>query len=609
VIKVAQDDLKKPVRERYIHGYATTATGGQVIFTASAILLDRIHHAKTIFVDTTFKRSAGPLKEWEVAIYDNELQRALTIARVYSDRADRVQYKTIFDELQRVTLLITGRRLLLKRLSKGGTLLSIGVDLELSQALGAGDSFLPTNEPEYSGIHAETAEELLGYFIRACYTHAIRWSREPCPGVEDLKSHVPEDEFKRLRGFLYLKTKEKVDEFTQWVKSLNNPKVQAWWDHKLVNTWILPALIKCLSKITPEDWDMTASSTNVGESQHHYTNIHTGIQLSLLEAILKARELDEATALQVVQSTNSGVLKDSRGDTATRMRRSSARKTHAHKKASETRRKRKAQDAVDEELEQLQSAKQEAAKRIRVLKDEKARLSGRKGGPSKAESNSSGKVAATSRKRTAKASTNGGVEPQVSASVPKFKPSLSHAPILSTATHAMQSMLEPNPSSFASQQDVSMSTSPTAPQTSPLYPSAPSMEDTSLSDITLQANLYPQSQALPLYPQPPPSSSMMSATPLVSSTASLPPAPLGMETVLPAVPAAQWGSNSSAAACFPASDILYSSTASTFYTDPTFFFEGEMATSASAYGSPQPDVQCYSNDVLDNFLLRTQNQL
>lgn len=37
----------------------------------------------------------------------------------------------------------------LKRLSKGGTLISIGVDMELAQALGAGDSSLPINEPEY----------------------------------------------------------------------------------------------------------------------------------------------------------------------------------------------------------------------------------------------------------------------------------------------------------------------------------------------------------------------------------------------------------------------------------------------------------------------------
>lgn len=70
--------------------------------------------------------------------------------------------------------MVTERPLKLKRLSKGGTLLSIGVDMELAQALGAGDSFLPTNEPLYSKIHVETAEEIIEYFVRLCYTHAKR---------------------------------------------------------------------------------------------------------------------------------------------------------------------------------------------------------------------------------------------------------------------------------------------------------------------------------------------------------------------------------------------------------------------------------------------------
>ena len=101
---------------------------------------------------------------------------AITVARVYSDRADRLQYKTIFDELQRVTFVLTARPLRLKRLSKNGNLISIGVDMELAQALGAGDSFLPTNEPEFSNIHVQTAEEIIEYFIRACYTHAKRFA-------------------------------------------------------------------------------------------------------------------------------------------------------------------------------------------------------------------------------------------------------------------------------------------------------------------------------------------------------------------------------------------------------------------------------------------------
>jgi hypothetical protein len=98
----------------------------------------------------------------------------LTVCRIYSDRADRTQYKTIFDELRRITAKVTGKELRLKRLSKDGTLVSLGVDMELAQALGAADSFLSTNDREYSQIDAETSEELIPYFVRTCYTHAKR---------------------------------------------------------------------------------------------------------------------------------------------------------------------------------------------------------------------------------------------------------------------------------------------------------------------------------------------------------------------------------------------------------------------------------------------------
>ena len=68
-------DLSKPIEERYIHGFATTIHGGHVLLTANPYLFMRIHHAKTLFVDTTFKRTVGALKEWEVVMYDKAVER------------------------------------------------------------------------------------------------------------------------------------------------------------------------------------------------------------------------------------------------------------------------------------------------------------------------------------------------------------------------------------------------------------------------------------------------------------------------------------------------------------------------------------------------------
>ena len=100
---------------------------------------------------------------------------AVTIARIYSNRADRSQYKTLFDEFRKAITIVTGHPLLLKQLSRKGTLVAIGADLELGQALGAGDSFRETNEPEFSGVPTDApVEDLLAHFIKACLGHAKR---------------------------------------------------------------------------------------------------------------------------------------------------------------------------------------------------------------------------------------------------------------------------------------------------------------------------------------------------------------------------------------------------------------------------------------------------
>jgi hypothetical protein len=58
-----------------------------------------------------------------------------------------------------------------------------------------------------------------------------------------------------------------------------------WWNHKIKSTWIIPCILASKSKISSEHWLTTPATTNVGESQHHWTNKLTGIGLSLLEGI------------------------------------------------------------------------------------------------------------------------------------------------------------------------------------------------------------------------------------------------------------------------------------------------------------------------------------
>jgi hypothetical protein len=75
-----QDVKNLPLDQRYIHSYQTTATGGRVILTSEPYLLKRIHKALSIHVDTTFKRTAGDLKEWELVMWDPEVLRGTSFA-------------------------------------------------------------------------------------------------------------------------------------------------------------------------------------------------------------------------------------------------------------------------------------------------------------------------------------------------------------------------------------------------------------------------------------------------------------------------------------------------------------------------------------------------
>ena len=112
--------------EQYIHAIATTLTGGKILFTANPFLLGCIHKAISIYVDTTFKHTAGEMNEWEIVMWDEEVQHgmlnlgtcwrystnlcnclAVTVGCIYSNKANTLQYKTIFDQLQYTMLGIS----------------------------------------------------------------------------------------------------------------------------------------------------------------------------------------------------------------------------------------------------------------------------------------------------------------------------------------------------------------------------------------------------------------------------------------------------------------------------------------------------------------------
>jgi hypothetical protein len=112
---------------------------------------------------------------------------------------------------------------------------------------------------------------------------------------------VGSEDYKRLKDFMYIDSVESLKSFSDFIAGLGVKKIQSkfppilmlfinsacidWWDHKEMNDWVIPCLVKSQSNILADHWDSTPATTNTGEAQHHWTNSRTGIKLTLVEGI------------------------------------------------------------------------------------------------------------------------------------------------------------------------------------------------------------------------------------------------------------------------------------------------------------------------------------
>ncbi|KAJ6530760.1 hypothetical protein B0H19DRAFT_1328025 [Mycena capillaripes] len=74
--------------------------------------------------------------------------------------------------------------------------------------------------------------------------------------IHDFKGLVTPPQYERLMNFMYLDSKECLDEFSKFVKDFGHKKIQDdqdWWAHKEMSEWIIPCLVKSQSRILPED--------------------------------------------------------------------------------------------------------------------------------------------------------------------------------------------------------------------------------------------------------------------------------------------------------------------------------------------------------------------
>ncbi|KAJ7862404.1 hypothetical protein B0H14DRAFT_2575473 [Mycena olivaceomarginata] len=312
--------------ERYIFT-AMSKNGFRLVVTMHPQIAMLIHKVLSLVIDFTFKRVEGKMDEWEVVGIVERFKKRYTLASLYCDTKTRVAFAQLFTEFFDAVSHVTGERFKLAPFYPDAACRVVILDGEVPQAQGFGDFLATYNNPEISQIQTSDPLELLSNSLKTCSLHFERH-------IEELPQNIPKYVVARLKSILGLKTQEEIDNWHAFCTSQEDPAIKNWYAHKLANPWILPSINKFLSKISPENWDITPNHSNYVESAHAARNAETGTHLPLLTAILKAQERDNIKAQELALMERDGVMPNRWNGSAQREKLSAQRQKWATRKAA-----------------------------------------------------------------------------------------------------------------------------------------------------------------------------------------------------------------------------------------------------------------------------------
>ncbi|KAJ7824717.1 hypothetical protein B0H14DRAFT_2596999 [Mycena olivaceomarginata] len=312
--------------ERYIFT-AMSKNGFQLVVTMHPQIAMLIHKVLSLVIDFTFKRVEGKMDEWEVVGIVERFKKRYTLASLYCDTKTRVAFAQLFTEFFDAVSHVTGERFKLAPFYPDAACRVVILDGEVPQAQGFGDFLATYNNPEISQIQTSDPLELLPNSLKTCSLHFERH-------IEELPQNIPKYVVARLKSILGLKTQEEIDNWHAFCTSQEDPAIKNWYAHKLANPWILPSINKFLSKISPENWDITPNHSNYVESAHAARNAETSTHLPLLTAILKAQERDNIKAQELALMERDGVMPNRWNGSAQREKLSAQRQKWGARKAA-----------------------------------------------------------------------------------------------------------------------------------------------------------------------------------------------------------------------------------------------------------------------------------
>ncbi|KAJ7190543.1 hypothetical protein GGX14DRAFT_603962 [Mycena pura] len=332
-------------QQRYIHSFRSSE-GKRIFIGAHPPLLSRIHHLRTLDFDTSFKPVQGKLQIFEIngflashargeylAVPSSDSIRVkcltvITVLHVWMDVHDRVTFEIVWSDVFGLILSLTGHPLRFKELHTGGKLLGINSDMEAAPLLAFADAIWKTMS-NARRVQIGDPEFVLLYVLVVCKVHYNRGINDGLKHLpsgagseSDLDASASEDDSedapnrtqtltrRRLRGLRHFHSQQQIDGLEADILASGDHVLIEWWKQKKMHHWLLPGLIAFLYRINPDDWHLIPASTNIGEGQHRWNNIHTGTAMGIIESMQKYEQLDIEVEADLEQAAITGDLRN-----------------------------------------------------------------------------------------------------------------------------------------------------------------------------------------------------------------------------------------------------------------------------------------------------------
>ncbi|KAJ7187531.1 hypothetical protein B0H12DRAFT_1040311, partial [Mycena haematopus] len=322
-----QKQMLKLAHERQYIWRVTSEKGQDIVITMLPYLADRIHFAKASLHDNTYCRLHGLWKEWEIVVWDQGDNCRITMGRIYSQHETYDMFLKMWPGLFETIASVTNKEVMFKFIDGEG-LHAILLDGNKPQANALGAYLLTRNRPHLSGVYELNPKLILPHILRTCIFH-----------------------LERFVGLFVL-----VLYLYHWITDKDSAP------------WFFPSINRFLSKMPDDDWYLTPGDTNLNESAHPYTNQHTGTNLSLLEAIDSAYELDVQVEAKLRQIEQSGILMNRRNTKTHRDRSNAARRASHHRQAVERVEARTELEDIDDAIERSTTQTRELREQKKLLK-------------------------------------------------------------------------------------------------------------------------------------------------------------------------------------------------------------------------------------------------